>query len=212
MYEHDGHTETACLHSITQQKLTRDETVLPVNMCLLPAWPVVSSCVCCGSSSCVGVSRLSLCVWVYNTWSTVTRLLHQNNWACHLLHEELHWLDVQECIHYKLGVTVHRCLQYKAPEYLVNCCTPVSDIPSRRHLRSATRLDITWPYHGTSSAPLVVGPSLSLVRWSGTRYRTVSATRHSPSTASDNRWRWTYFVVTTQHTQRSRGASWLCGI
>jgi len=43
----------------------------------------------------------------------------------HLLHEELHWLDVPERIHYKLGVTVHRCLQYKAPEYLVNFCTPV---------------------------------------------------------------------------------------
>ena len=61
----------------------------------------------------------------------------------HLLHEELHWLDVPERIHYKLGVTVHRCLQYKAPEYLVNCCTPVSDIPSRRHLRSATRHHLT---------------------------------------------------------------------
>jgi len=56
----------------------------------------------------------------------------------HLLHEELHWLDVPERIHYKLGVTVHRCLQNKAPEYLVDCCTPVSDIPTRRHLQSAT--------------------------------------------------------------------------
>jgi len=56
----------------------------------------------------------------------------------HLLHEELHWLDVPERIHYKLGVTVHRCLQNKAPEYLVDCCTPVSNIPRRRHLRSAT--------------------------------------------------------------------------
>jgi len=27
-----------------------------------------------------------------------------------------------------------------------------------------------------------------------------------------NRWWWTYFVVTTQHTQRSRDASWLCAI
>ena len=34
----------------------------------------------------------------------------------HLLHEELHWLDVPERIHYKLGVTVHRCLQFKALE------------------------------------------------------------------------------------------------
>ena len=67
----------------------------------------------------------------------------------HLLHEELHWLDVRQRILYKLGVTVHCCLQYKAPEYLVNFCTPVSDIHSRRHLRSATP---TSPDHTTLPA------------------------------------------------------------
>jgi len=40
------------------------------------------------------------------------------------------------------------------------------------------------------------------VRRSGTRYRTVSVTRRSPATASNNRWRRICFVVTTQHTQR----------
>ena len=69
----------------------------------------------------------------------------------HLLHEELHWLDIPERIHYKLGVTVHRCLQYKAPEYLVDCCTPVSDIPSRRHLRSAARHHLTVPRYRLST-------------------------------------------------------------
>jgi len=60
----------------------------------------------------------------------------------HLLHEQLHWLDVSERIQYKLGVTMHRCLQYKAPEYLVDCCTPVSDIQSRRHLPLAVTLPL----------------------------------------------------------------------
>ena len=32
----------------------------------------------------------------------------------HLLHSEIHWLDVAERIQHKLGVTVHRCLQGKA--------------------------------------------------------------------------------------------------
>ena len=32
----------------------------------------------------------------------------------HLLYSELHWLDVPQQILYKLGVTVHRCLQGKA--------------------------------------------------------------------------------------------------
>ena len=40
----------------------------------------------------------------------------------HLLHSELHWLDVPQRILHKLGVTVHRCLQGKAPQYLVNIC------------------------------------------------------------------------------------------
>ena len=73
-------------------------------------------------------------------------------------------------------------------------------------------LDITWPYHITGSALSVIGPSLSLVRRSGTHYRTVYVTWHSPATASDNRWKRTYFVSTTKHTQCSRDASWLCSL
>ena len=81
----------------------------------------------------------------------------------HLLHEELHWLDVPERIHYKVGVTVHRCLQNKAPEYLVDFCTPVSDIPNRHHLRSATRHHLTVPRYQLSTFGLrtfsVAGPT-----------------------------------------------------
>ena len=32
-----------------------------------------------------------------------------------LLHTELHWLNIPQRVQYKLGVTVHRCLQNKAP-------------------------------------------------------------------------------------------------
>ena len=42
----------------------------------------------------------------------------------HLLHSEQHWLDVPERIQHKLGVTVQRCLQGKAPQYLIECCPP----------------------------------------------------------------------------------------
>jgi len=78
----------------------------------------------------------------------------------HLLHEELHWLDVLQCIHYKLGVA----MQYKAPEYLVNCCIPVSDIPSRCHLRSTTRHHLTITRYRLSTfsrrAFSVAGPTV----------------------------------------------------
>jgi len=43
----------------------------------------------------------------------------------------LHWLDVPERVQYKLGVTVRRCQQHKAPQYLTDCVTSASDIAGR---------------------------------------------------------------------------------
>jgi len=137
---------------------------------------------------------------VYWTLQRVWSLAHTSSTMhglSHLLHEELHWLDVPERIHYKLEVTLHRCLQYNA--HLVDCCTPVSKtFPA--DVIYGQPLHITWLYHVTGSALSVVRPSLSLVRQSGTRYLTVSVTRRSAATASDNRWTRIYFVVTTQQS------------
>ena len=67
-------------------------------------------------------------------------------------------------IHYKLRVTVRRCLQYKAPEYLVDSCTSVSDIPSRRYSWWATRHHVTVPRYWLSTfgrrAFSVTGPTV----------------------------------------------------
>ena len=120
----------------------------------------------------------------------------------HLLHGELHWLDVPERIHYKLGVTVHRCLQYKAPEYLVDCCTPVSDIPSRRHLRSATRLSafghrafsVARPTVWNSLPDSLCDPALSSNSFRQSLKMRLFRRYHSA------------------HTQRSRDALRLCAI
>ena len=64
-----------------------------------------------------------------------------------LLHDELHWLDVPQRVDCKLCVTVHRCLQHKAPPYLADLCTPVSDIAGRQHLRSARSNQLDVPRH-----------------------------------------------------------------
>ena len=69
----------------------------------------------------------------------------------HLLHVELHWLDIPERIQYKLCSTVHRCLLNKAPQYLVDCCIPVSDVAGRQHLRSASCHQLFVPRHRRSS-------------------------------------------------------------
>jgi len=57
----------------------------------------------------------------------------------HLLHTELHWLDVPERVLYKLALIVHRCPHDKAPQYLSNYCVLVSEVASRQQLRSSSR-------------------------------------------------------------------------
>ena len=81
----------------------------------------------------------------------------------HLLHSELHRLDIPQRILHKLGVTVHRCLQGKAPQYPVNCCHPTSDVAcSRQRLRSSSRHHLVVPRHRRSTlgrwAFFVTGP------------------------------------------------------
>jgi len=57
----------------------------------------------------------------------------------HLLHSELHWLDVADRVTYKLGVMVCKCLHGQAPDYLSELCTPVAQVAERQHIRFARR-------------------------------------------------------------------------
>ena len=54
-----------------------------------------------------------------------------------LMHDDLLWLVIPQRVQYKLTVTVHRYLRYRAPWYLADYCMPVSEVPGRQHLRSA---------------------------------------------------------------------------
>ena len=56
-----------------------------------------------------------------------------------ILHDKQHWLDVPDRVLFKLAVTVHQCLNGRAPPYLSEHCIPVSSADTRRHLRSANR-------------------------------------------------------------------------
>jgi len=52
---------------------------------------------------------------------------------------------------YKLVTMVYNCLHGKALSYLTDCCTPISDVASRRHLRSASRRQLLVPRHKLST-------------------------------------------------------------
>ena len=67
------------------------------------------------------------------------------------MHTELHWLDVPERINYKLGMLIYRCQPNKAPRYLMDHCTSVSDVACRQRLRSASSHEVSVPWHQLST-------------------------------------------------------------
>jgi len=81
-----------------------------------------------------------------------------------IMRDDLHWLDVADRVRYKLGVIMHRCQHGKAPRYLVDCCTPVTDVADRQCLRSATHQLMVVPRHWFSNvgrqAFAVQGPTV----------------------------------------------------
>ena len=55
------------------------------------------------------------------------------------MRDVLHWLPITERISYRIAALVWRSLNGIAPSYLSKLCCPVSDLVSRRALRSATK-------------------------------------------------------------------------
>ena len=83
------------------------------------------------------------------------------------------------CLSQVVKVTVHRCLQSKELKYPTGCCTPVSEIASRRHPRSASLHHLSVPRHPLSTFGRQLKPVQLQVRRSGTLDRTVCETRLS---------------------------------
>jgi len=88
-----------------------------------------------------------------------------------ILHDQL--LDVPDRVLFKLAVTVHQCLNGRAPPYLSEHCIPVSSADTRRHLPFANR-HLYLAYRVSGSTLTAVGRSQLLARWPGTHCRILS--------------------------------------
>ena len=75
------------------------------------------------------------------------RLIHASRRTEHVtpLLRDLYWLRYPERIDYKLAVLVYRCLHGLAPSYLADEFTSLSEIESRRNLRSASTASLVVP-------------------------------------------------------------------
>jgi len=63
----------------------------------------------------------------------------------HILHHDLHWLNVPQCVIFELCMTVYKRLHGLAPKYLARLCVPVADVAGRRQLSSASRGLLNFP-------------------------------------------------------------------
>jgi len=77
--------------------------------------------------------------------------LQIRSWCVTSAARRLALVDVPERVQYKLGLTVRRCQQHKAPQYLTDCVTSASDIASRQRLRCASRHQLLVPRYQLSS-------------------------------------------------------------
>jgi len=122
--------------------------------------------------------------WFMPSWCPVWTILQRDTrWSSKVCHEQATTSRPTQCTivarysstpsytglmfqieWYKLGSLVHRCLQGTAPNYLIDCCTPVSDVVCQQRLRSASRLQLVVPRHRLTTlgrrAFAVMGPTI----------------------------------------------------
>ena len=113
------------------------------------------------------------------------------------MHTELHWLDVPERINYKLGMLMYRCQLNKAPRYLMDHCTSVSDVAYRQRLRFVLPVVMKSLFHGTGSVPMDVGHLPLLTRLSETLCPRTCGIRMFLRTVTGSHWRRFYFRSTS---------------
>jgi len=85
------------------------------------------------------------------------------------VHDQLHWLDVSDRVLFKLAVTVHQCLNGRAPPYLSEHCIPVSsaDMLTRGGICVPPTV-IYLPYRVSGSTLTAIGRFKLLTRRPGT--------------------------------------------
>ena len=94
----------------------------------------------------------------------------------HILHSDLHWLDVPQRVIFKRCMTVYKCLHGLAPKYLAELCVPVADVAGRRQLRSASRG--LSNFLATTCQTMVDVRSVSPVLTCGTHFLSISGNQH----------------------------------
>ena len=98
-----------------------------------------------------------------------------------ILHDQLHWLDVPDRVLFKLAVTVHQCMNGRAPPYLSWSTASRSPVLTRAGICVPPTV-IYLPYRVSGSTLTAVGRSQLLARWRGTHSRILSEVQRAAQT------------------------------
>ena len=86
-----------------------------------------------------------------------------NSSLSHILHRDLHWLDVPQHVIFKLCMTVYKCLHGLAPKYLAELCVPVADVAGRRQLLYVLLAEDFWIFLATTRQTLTCTDMLTCI-------------------------------------------------
>jgi len=144
MRTHISKTVSACFAVLRRIRCIRRSVTKPVLQSL-----VVSLCLTRLDYGCTTLAglpsrQLDKLQAVLNAAARLIYSARRNEHVSPLL-RDLHWLRVPQRIEFRLAVLVHRCLSGTAPQYLARELQRVTDINSRRRLRSASSSSLSIP-------------------------------------------------------------------
>ena len=121
-----------------------------------------------GSATLAGLPS-SLIGCLQSVLNAAARLVFSSRMYDHVtpLLQELHWLRMEQRIEFKLAVLVYRCLHGLAPSYLSNSLHRVSNLESRRRLRSASTSALVVPLTRLSTVGDRAFPVAAVRVWNG---------------------------------------------
>ena len=144
MKTHVSKVVSSCFAVLRRLRSIRSLVTRPVFVSLVVS--LVLSCLDYGNATLAGITD-RLMDRLRSVLNASARLIYASRRTEHVtpLFRDLHWLRYPDRIDYKLAVLVYRCLQGLAPSYLADEFTRVSEIESRRNLRSASTANLVVP-------------------------------------------------------------------
>ena len=111
------------------------------------------------------------------------------------MHRQLHWLDIQSRVRFKIGLLVYKCLHGLPPQYLSDYCVSAPISSTLLTLLSA-RLQERFLIVPREQEQRQLAPTASFMPHPhfGTRFLTICATLNFPLAVSGTNWKLSFFL------------------